>query len=166
MERSKRLAGWIEVSKSLRPLEFCTYIGVRQRVLTDMVNRGLKQNADGSYDIMNYLAYLVEKAKKESGVAQLDAERIRKTAADATLAEMRIAEAEGRLIERQAVIRPVRAYLVTACKLIQDLPKRLSRRFPVAERAGIVEAVEDEIRDTLATIGKASEVVEDNEQAN
>lgn len=163
--KSKRFPAWFAVSKELRPVEMQTFLSVSAKGLSDMVAQGLRQKEDGSFDVMDYVAFVVEQAKKDSGVNQLDTEKIRKTAADATLAEMRIAEAEGRLVERQSVIRPVRAYLVTTCKLIQDLPKRLSRRFPVNQRAEVSAMADEEVKDTLATLSKAHEII-DNVQTD
>lgn len=158
-QRSKRIAPWIEASKELRPMEMAVFLGVSQKVLSDWVTQGLRQKADGSFDVMDYIAFEKERAKKGSGIELLDQERIRKTAADATLAEMRIAEAEGRLVERDSIIRPVRAYLTTACKLIQDLPKRLVRRFPVDQRSAVSEMAMEEIKDTISTLSKIGDVV-------
>lgn len=163
--KSKRFPAWHKVSKELRASEFATFLGVERKKLDTFVQQGLRQKEDGTFDVMDYIAFVIEQANKDSGVNQLDAEKIRKTAADATLAEMRIAEAEGRLVERQAIIRPVRAYLVTACKLIQDLPKRLSRRFPVNQRAEVSTMADEEVKDTLATLNKAHEII-DNVETN
>lgn len=164
-QRSKRFPAWHKVSKELRPTELAMFLGVDRKKLDSFVLQGLRQKEDGTFDVMDYIAFVVEQANKSSGVNQLDAEKIRKTAADATLAEMRIAEAEGRLVERQAIIRPVRAYLVTACKLIQDMPKRLSRSFPVNQRGEVSAMADEEVRDTLATLNKAHEII-DNAETN
>lgn len=157
--KSKRFAAWHKVSKELRATEFAKLLGVDRKKVDSWVQQGLRQKDDGTFDVMDYIAFAIEQAKKGSGVELLDQERIRKTAADATLAEMRIAEAEGRLIERESIIRPVRAYLTTACKLIQDLPKRLVRRYPVDQRQEIGQAAIDEIRDTIATLSKIEDVI-------
>jgi phage terminase Nu1 subunit (DNA packaging protein) len=79
-----------------------------------------------------------KKVFEETPGAQLEAEKIRKTRADAILAEMRIAEAEGRLVDRVLIFNSISRHITTVAAMLVDLDKRIARHIPVELRARFI----------------------------
>ena len=133
---------------------FSALLGVSVSVVHDRLSRGLLR-ADGRNRMLvaeNVRLYADELrlAAGRHGAGHRDPAKVRLTEAQAALAELKVAQAEGRLLDAAAVtaewsdvLRQVRAGVLAA-------PTRIGARLGLS--AADVEAVAAELRDVLATL--------------
>lgn len=133
---------------------FAELVGVSVSVVHDRLSRGLLR-ADGRNRVVvaeNVRLYAEELrlAAGRHGAGHRDPAKVRLTEGQARLVELKVAQAEGRLLDATAVtaewsdvLRQVRAGVLAA-------PTRIGARLGLS--AADVEAVAAELRDVLATL--------------
>jgi len=89
---------------------------------------------------------------------ELDAARARKLTADAIRSEMKIAEEEKRLVDRQEILRSLGEHVSTASRQIQDLPHQLAMFVPEAYRARFLEEAQIKTNDLLKYLSEADKI--------
>jgi phage terminase Nu1 subunit (DNA packaging protein) len=147
-------AGAFDASR-LPQTEVLRIFGVSKPGLLDWHRRGCPRNEDRSYDLAAVVQWrmreLEARAKQARQLSGLDEARRRKTAADAQLAEMTLAQRRGDLLPRTAVVAGwVSRYKAVQSRLMGMLG-RLGSRGVTAEHVALVrEEILDMLRDLAA----------------
>lgn len=127
--------------------------------LKNLQGRGIVQKArPGKLDleacVVAYIRHLRKTAAGRGGdnVADLAAERARLAQAQTRAQELKNAELEGRLVDRQAVIEVVTTRITAAKSKLRGIPKRAVRRIPglTREMAQALLKMIDEVLNDLA----------------
>lgn len=100
---------------------------------------------------------------KSKALEELDAARARKLTADAIRSEMKISEEEGRLVDRQAILRSLGEHIVTASRQIQDLPHQLALFVPEAYRSRFLDEAQIKTNDLLKYLSEAEKINDEKE---
>lgn len=131
-------------------------LGVTSQTVTDRARRGVvPRDDDGRFplrDAVRAYADELHAAAGRHGAGKRNPERERLLAGQARLVELKVAQAEGRLLDARAVetewsdvVRTLRAGMLS-------LSSRLGARLPALSRAE-VEVIDDEIRRLLTGMG-------------
>lgn len=97
-----------------------------------------------------------EGLKKEFNQRMSD-EDFKKKKADRILSELKIAEIEKRLVDRNSFERVYREYMSTISKMIQDFEKKLARFVSKSERSDFMKEAKREIDIVLNTLADMGE---------
>lgn len=138
-EKASRIA-WL---RCLSGAELAAILEVDRQSVAGWTLKGCPRHEDKSYSLLDVIRWRQEYTTRDK--SNLEAEQIRKTAAQATLAEMKIAEEENRLVERDLILRVIGEHITTASKRIGDLPRVLAGILPENMRSGFIVQAEGEV---------------------
>jgi len=86
---------------------------------------------------------------------RMEAAEVRKKEADAILAEMKIAEACGRLCDRDQLVRGFREHITTCAKMLQDMDKKMARYVPEKYRAEFIGNASKDLCELMTTLSNS-----------
>jgi phage terminase Nu1 subunit (DNA packaging protein) len=96
-----------------------------------------------------YIAYKVKVGLDEKETAPLDLSRARKTEAEARLAEIELAQAEGRLLPLEEYERELSAICEKMRSVLMTVPSKYMGRIQIARSDLEAQAVGEHIRDEM-----------------
>jgi phage terminase Nu1 subunit (DNA packaging protein) len=129
--------------------------GVARPTVTEWVSKGCPRSKDGTFVAREVFRWYITKDKKEDSYEQT---RQRKMEADAMLSEMKVAEAEGRLVEREPMIRAFERNIATCSQMIQSIPRELALMVPDNRRRDYLTEAEIKVHDILNALSDLGEV--------
>lgn len=140
---------------SLELNELANTIGESVAIIKAWVNQGAPRNQDGSFSLTAFIQWYKEYQKRD--LEDYEKARTRKTEAQATLAEMEVAEEERRLVDRTLIMRVHDQRTTTASKRISDLPRIMARIIPESQRAAFIKDAEAEVLQILKDLADPKE---------
>lgn len=130
-------------------------IGETRQQLRSLTTYGAPTNQDGSYSLKAFFQWF--KGYKKQDVSRLTNSRSRKTDAEASLAELELAEQVGRLVDREVQDRAWGEHVTTCRNMIQGIPHRLALILPDKERVKFIKEAEIEIEGILKNLAGEDE---------
>lgn len=126
-------------------------LGESTAVIKAWTSQGAPRNDDGTYSLMRFIQWY--KAWQHRGAHNITNSRSRKISAEASLAELELAEQVGRLVDRNIVDRAQGEHITTCRNMLQGVPHRLALIVPDADRARFIREAEAEIEFILKNLG-------------
>ena len=148
-------------------------LGVVRQVIYDFTMQGCPRNKDGTYCLREFFAWYRGRGTQKK--ANLETEQIRRTKAQATLFEIKVAKEKKRLVDRLMMLRVIGQHITTASKRLQSVPHLLARLLPANLRKDFLADAESEITDILSELASGKwdeealadgEVIEDEEDGD
>jgi len=135
-------------------------IDVSSQTITRWRSQGFPRDKNGALptgDLFRWFYEKLKEARKSDKDGKFVDVRIRKTQAQAIREELLLAEEVGRLVDREKIIRNIRAHISMVSRLMQDMPKRLARYTPTKHRKVFIEEADREIKELLKTFSEWKE---------
>jgi len=136
---------------SLDMADISFLIGESTAIIKVWTSQGAPRNDDGTYSLVRFIQWY--KAWQHKGSQNLTTSRSRKIGAEASLAELELAEQVGRLVDRDLVDRAQGEHITTCRNMLQGVPHRLALIVPDADRARFIKEAESEIEFILKNLG-------------
>jgi len=118
-------------------------------------NRGCPRNQDSTYSFTPFVQWYKNYQKRDAQT--LTTSRSRKTNAEASLAELELAEETGRLVDREIQDRAWGEHVTTAKGMLLGLPHRLALILPEKDRLRFIAEAQTEIEGVLKNLAKGGD---------
>ena len=144
--------------KSVNADQLAALLGIQTRTISELVRRGAAvKSGAGRYDLAKSVRAYILDSRGKAKRADLEAEKVRLTKAQADAQELKVQEAQGRLLSSADVERQWSSILRDVRSAVLALPSRVQQRLGHLSAAD-VSALDLEIRDLLTELAEAPAV--------
>lgn len=140
----------VSTISALPPGVVASLFGETPQQINNWTTAGAPRNKNGTINLAEFIKWF--RGWMQSDDKDYDAERTRKVKAEASLAELKLAEETGRLVDRSTAYRGVGEQITTARQMIEGFPQRLALLLPDEGRAAFIKEADEAVAEMLKNL--------------